>query len=238
MGAGAAGLTLALLLAQQNVPVLVLDEADGLDDQPRATHYNYPALHEMRRAGFLDDVTSHPQAFTPNGLTWRRSDGSALAKMDMLPLPAEYQQICLPLNYLTPIILRHLERQPSAEVRWGHHVMSGSVGQDADSAWVKVRSASGEQILKGDYVVGCDGGSSIVRKSLFPGRASFAGHTWDKQLVASTVSVHHFLSYFILFWELSGSPDPPPPSLPFFFHLDFPVAPPSCDPWPILAYAT
>lgn len=184
-------MTLALLLAKQDIKVVVLEAADKLDDQPRATHYSHPALHELRRAGVLDEVTKHEYAFEPNGLTWRKLDGSPLALLDMHLVPAEYQQVCLPLNHLTPIILKHLERQPSAEIRW-RHLVTGPLGQDDDCAWVTVETPNGVEKMTADYIVGCDGGNSFIRKSLFTKRSDFAGHTWDAQIVASTVSITAF----------------------------------------------
>lgn len=77
------------MLAEQGIHVVVLEAADRLDDQPRATHYSPPALHELERAGVLDDVRGHPNAFIPKGLTWRQLDGSPLATLNMPKIPAE-----------------------------------------------------------------------------------------------------------------------------------------------------
>ena len=42
-----------------------------------------------------------------------------------------------------------------------------------------------KQRMEGDFVLGCDGGGSVVRKGLFG--KSFPGYTWPMQLVAVNV---------------------------------------------------
>lgn len=87
VGAGPAGLILALLLAKQGINVLVLDAAAKLDEQPRATHYAAPATYELGRAGVLQEVID--KGFIPNGVTWRDLDGNPIGAMSVVSLSPE-----------------------------------------------------------------------------------------------------------------------------------------------------
>lgn len=77
MGAGPAGQLLGLLLARQNIPVTIVEQASKLDDRPRATHYGPPAMKILNRAGVGDDLRA--KGFVPDGVVWRRLDGSVIA---------------------------------------------------------------------------------------------------------------------------------------------------------------
>ncbi|CAK7238122.1 hypothetical protein SEUCBS140593_010348 [Sporothrix eucalyptigena] len=184
VGAGPSGLLLALLLGQKGIPVQIVEMAQGPDEQPRATHYAAPACHELRRAGLLDEI--HSLGFVPNGVSWRKLDTTYLAGLDnTVPDNKDDSIVCLPLHKLAHVILRALDQQSSVHISWGHRVLG--VGQDDNgaSAWVDVDSPEGKKRLTTQYVVGCDGANSQVRKSLF-GR-SFPGFTWDEQIVATNV---------------------------------------------------
>ncbi|KAL5315893.1 hypothetical protein ACEPPN_016767 [Leptodophora sp. 'Broadleaf-Isolate-01'] len=183
VGSGPAGLVLALLLAKQGINVVILEAAENLDENPRATHYSFPATYELERAGVLQEVIS--EGFLPDGVSWRDIDGLALASISTKHLSTEKKIVCLPLNHLTRILMEHLAKQPTAEVKWSHKVLP-TIGQDQSSAWVMVETPNGTVKISADYVVGCDGANSQIRKSLF-GDSEFPGRTWDEQIVATNV---------------------------------------------------
>lgn len=184
VGAGPAGLVLALLLGQKKIPVRVVEMAHELDSRPRATHYSAPANHELRRAGLMDEILQ--KGFIPGDVAWRKLDGTYLAGMNNLAGNKDDSMACLPLDQLGQIVLRELLKQPTVQLSWGHKVVG--VGQDDDGAWVDIEVQPDAQTLqlKAQYVVGCDGANSQVRKSLFG--KSFPGFTWDEQIVATNVS--------------------------------------------------
>lgn len=186
MGAGPAGLLLALLLAKKGISVTILDAAADLDKQPRATHYGPPAVAELRRAGVIDDVRS--EGFIPRKVCWRKFDATYLTGIDGDHLGDHPDRMTmLPLNKLGRILYKHLLAQSTAEVLFNHKVVSQ--GQDAEKAWVEVDLAGGEKkTYEADYIIGCDGANSQVRRSLF-GDLAFPGKTWDEQLVATNVSI-------------------------------------------------
>lgn len=81
--------------------------------------------------------------------------------------------------------MEHVQRQPQISVHFSHKVITA--GQDVKKAWVEVNSGAGTgpKRIEGDYVIGCDGAGSSVRKSLYG--EDFPGYTWQKQLVATNV---------------------------------------------------
>jgi len=71
------------------------------------------------------------------------------------------------------------------EVKFEHRVVE--VGQDDGKAWADVEVGEGKEKVRfeADYVVGCDGATSAVRRSLF-GR-EWPGQTFDCQFIVQNV---------------------------------------------------
>lgn len=184
VGAGPAGLILGLLFAKQGIYVDLLDTGATLNKQPRAAHYASPAAYELDRAGILDDVTA--RGINHKKMVWRKIDTEVVATMPLDRMPKErkrHSMVVLPLGQLGEILYEHLQRQPTARVRWSHRVTK--VGQDVDKAWVDAETGDGKKRFEADYVLGCDGASSTVRRELFgPG---YPGETLNAQLVATNV---------------------------------------------------
>jgi 2-polyprenyl-6-methoxyphenol hydroxylase-like FAD-dependent oxidoreductase len=165
--------------------VQVLEATETLDAQPRATHYAPPAVYELRRAGVLDEVRA--AGFVPGGVCWRKLDGTFLGGFDTTVFPTDYpdKMVCLPLDRLGKILEQHLSKQSTAEILYGHKVVK--LEEEDDKATVVVEKTDGKKIkLSADFVVGCDGANSQVRRALF-GDRGFPGTTWDKQIVATNV---------------------------------------------------
>ena len=171
------------MLAKKGISVLTLDAAKELDNQPRATHYGPPAVHELTRAGVIDEVRK--QGFTPRTVCWRKLDGTFLAGLDGSVLDGRPDRmVCLPLHKLGKILYENLNQQATSSVKWQHKVTG--IGQDQEKAWVIVDTPEGEKQLDADYIVGCDGANSQIRRSLF-GDLNFPGFTWKEQIVATNV---------------------------------------------------
>lgn len=138
--------------------------------------YSPASQFEFKRAGIYDDVVE--RALVPNGVAFRDLEGRKLFGMPGAG------QLALLQSELTSIVSRHLAKEKDAVVLWSHTVTG--LGQDESGAWVDVETPDGKQQLRAQYIVGCDGGSSAVRRGLF-GKDAMPGFTWDQQLVASDV---------------------------------------------------
>lgn len=184
VGAGPSGLLLALLLSKHGIPVRILEAEDHLDQQPRAAHYGPPAIPDLIRAGILEKVRR--RGMTLSTFVWRRFEDhglitgfnvDALSDVDGQDL----RTTCLVLQELDRLMLDEFLQKHNGTISWEHRVVG--LGQDESRAWVDVETPQGRRRIEADYIVGCDGANSAVRKGLFG--EEFPGWTWDAQIVAT-----------------------------------------------------
>ncbi|KAF2099878.1 FAD/NAD(P)-binding domain-containing protein [Rhizodiscina lignyota] len=186
VGAGPSGLLLALMLARAGISVELLEMTTELDKNPRASHYAAPACYELQRAGVLEEVRR--LGFLPNSVSWRKLDenktrltGIRNADMDA---DDPLRMVCLTLDRLGKILQEHVKAQPNAKISYNYKVTG--LGQDESQAWVDAAAPEGPKRMTADYIIGCDGANSQIRRGLF-GDFNFPGRTWDEQIVATNV---------------------------------------------------
>jgi 2-polyprenyl-6-methoxyphenol hydroxylase-like FAD-dependent oxidoreductase len=197
-GAGPSGLLLALLLSQANIPSLVLEAYPFLDTRLRATQYGVPATRIFRRAGVLSDIRERSISSFPS-ICWRRVvDGKKLVSIDMRCVADhEDRMTILQLGEIIQILYKHCQERGKGliDIRFRHRVIGA--GQDPEKAWVdaEVYEGGGDgevewnkeiKRFEADYVVGCDGATSAVRRALF-GR-EWPGRTFDYRFIVQNVS--------------------------------------------------
>lgn len=174
----------------------VLDAAAHLDQQPRAAHYGTPAIPEFIRAGIVEQIRE--RGLVLDTMCWRQpadagadGEGEAHAYIAGFDAGAVLRDVgghdlrthCLVLQDLDQLMLDEAVRL-GAVVEWEHKVVG--VGQDERAAWAEVElKDGGRKRVEGDYVVGCDGANSAVRRALFGDE--FPGWTWDAQIIATNV---------------------------------------------------
>lgn len=189
VGAGPSGLLLALLLAQRNIPSIVLEGYDYLDTRLKATQYGVPATRVFRRAGILEDIRAASIGSFPT-IKWRRvSDKKVLTGIDMSCVKDHPDRMTiLQLGEIIKIMYKHcLERGKGLiEIKFQHRVTN--VSQNEEKAWADVEVGEEKKNVRfeADYIIGCDGATSAVRRSLF-GR-EWPGQTFDCQFIVQNVS--------------------------------------------------
>jgi 2-polyprenyl-6-methoxyphenol hydroxylase-like FAD-dependent oxidoreductase len=151
--------------------------------------YGPPAIPDLKRAGIIDEVRR--KGLVLNTMCWRNFDEtlSYMTGIDAIVLADvdgnDWRLTSLALQELDQLMLDMFLEKYNGQISWKHRVVS--VHQDAEKAWVQVETPDGPTTFEADYVVGCDGAGSTVRKSLFG--KDFPGFTWDSQVVATNVSL-------------------------------------------------
>lgn len=174
-----------MALAQAGIEVTLIDRENTIDTRPRAVHLTAPGIQIFKRAGVLEDVRL--AGFLPKDWTYRKLDGTPIVTIEDIAVSKSPEAtIVLPIGMLCGILLSHAESSSKISLKWKHRVVN--VGQDEHSAWAIIMDQDGiEKRISGDFLCGCDGGTSQVRKSLL-GEKNFPGKTWDVQFVATDVS--------------------------------------------------
>jgi len=186
VGAGPSGLLLSIMLAKEGIAVQLVEASHELDKNPRAAHYAPSAVYEMARAGVIELVNS--RGFHPDAVAWRSWNGTFLGGMGMGKSMGrgdpKYPMVVLPLDQLDELLLAHLLELPNVEVFWRHKVVGIEHGEN--EARIKVETPGGSTSMAADFVLGCDGANSQIRRSLF-GDLNYPGETLEQQIVATNV---------------------------------------------------
>jgi 3-(3-hydroxy-phenyl)propionate hydroxylase len=182
-GGGPVGLLCAWLLGRKGIPVRLFDENDSPQADPRAAT-THPATLDLLSDDGLSDDMARVGLVAPIFQFWDRPTDSLVAEFDhaILKNDTKHPFVVQCEQFKTAkLLLQRLEKIPNAEIMYGHAVVG--VSQDADSASLTVQGPDGVTTHKGAYVIGADGGRSVVRKQC---GIAFDGFTWPERFIVFT----------------------------------------------------
>ncbi|MGW6714065.1 FAD-dependent monooxygenase [Streptomyces globisporus] len=161
VGAGPAGLVLAGELRLAGVEVLVIERLVERTGESRGLGFTARTLEVFDQRGLLSRFgeieTSTQGHFGGIPLDFSLLEGTGKAAKTVPQSVTEEK-------------LEEWATELGAVIRRGHELLS--LDQDDDGVAVEVRGPDGVHTLRADYLVGCDGGRSAVRKAAgfdFPG---------------------------------------------------------------------
>ncbi len=170
IGAGPVGLCLSLALAQQGIPVCLIEalgDHNFLEQVPRAGT-NHPATLELfARIGLYDKL--EPRGIiAPLFHYWDRHEGKLVAEFDHAHLKNDtrfpYVLQCERIKIVEEA-LKLVKAHPGIELRLSSEFTAFS--QTADGVTAQVTNPAGEsEAIAGSYLVSAEGARSIVRKDL------------------------------------------------------------------------
>lgn len=173
VGGGPVGTALAVDLGLRGISCHLVESRTGLSRIPRGQNLTHRTLEHFYRWGIVDRLRAArvmPRGYPIGEITaydslmgdyWHAPAGREVVRdyffqdNDRMP---QYQMEAVLRNKLADL--------PTVECVLG--TTASAIEQDADAARVILAGAGGmpEDILEAEYVVGCDGGHSIVRKQL------------------------------------------------------------------------
>lgn len=182
-GAGPVGLISALVLGTAGIRVTIVEGASDLNHDLRASTFHPPTLDMLSRYGLTDDLIS--QGLVARYTQQRDRKDGLIAEFDMHTLKDDtnfpFRLQCEQWK-LTHLIKAKLAQMPDVQVLFDTQVTH--VSQTDDVVAVTLKTNGETHQLQTDYLIGADGASSAVRKSL---GIEFEGYTYPERfLVIST----------------------------------------------------
>jgi 3-(3-hydroxy-phenyl)propionate hydroxylase len=180
-GAGPVGMITGLLLAQQGIPVKLFDSLAEIPADHRAATLQPPTLHMLEESGITASLL--PRGIKSPLFQFRdRLSGEVVTEFDFgllrdeTPHPFALQ---IEQHKTVGAAYEIAKKLDTFEVHRPYDVIA--VGQDADGVEITVRAPDGsEEKHRGPYLIGCDGGRSIARKSQ---NIDFPGFTWEERFI-------------------------------------------------------
>jgi 2-polyprenyl-6-methoxyphenol hydroxylase-like FAD-dependent oxidoreductase len=180
VGAGPVGLTLALDLGQRGVRCVLIERNETSIQLPKMERCNARTMEIYRRLGIAEKVRDAglPRSAPMDVFLATSMADPALARLACPSVAEAKAEIAAhndgwPLEpyqlisqyTLEPLLRSLVETLPSVTVRFGCEMASFS--QDGASVTAHVQTSNGpDETIRTSYLVGCDGGSSTVRKQL------------------------------------------------------------------------
>lgn len=182
VGAGPVGLTVALDLAAQGVPVVVLDEEDTVSVGSRAVCYAKRALEVWDRLGCAAPLMAR-------GVRWQIGKvfhrDRLVYRFDLLPEEGHKFPAFINLQqyHLEEALVRRALESERVELLFRHKVVG--VEAAADHVALSVETPDGPYRMECDWLVAADGCKSFVRRAL---GLEFRGQVFnDRFLIADVV---------------------------------------------------
>ena len=191
-GAGPVGCSVAMYLARNDIPVIVLEAEDTIPIDLRASTWHPPTLDMMDDLGLVDGLIK--QGLIVNDYQHRDRRTNKVAKFEMSLLDGEtkhpYRLQCEQYK-MTGLTIEELRKFPHAEVRFGTRV-KGFRETDGGVKVLVQSKEGGEELISGSYLVGTDGANSVVRQA---SAVRFKGMTYPELFLVASTS-YRFENYF------------------------------------------
>ncbi|HDR9699526.1 TPA: FAD-dependent oxidoreductase, partial [Burkholderia aenigmatica] len=160
VGAGPVGLAAAIDLAQQGVPVVLLDDDDTLSTGSRAICFAKRTLEIFDRLGC-------GERFVDKGVSWHVGkvflQDEQLYAFDLLPEEGHARPAFINLQqyYVEGYLADRAFELPNIDIRWKHKVTG--IDQSSEHAVLTIETPEGVATLRAQYVIAADGSRSPMR---------------------------------------------------------------------------
>ncbi|MFC7517409.1 FAD-dependent oxidoreductase [Herbaspirillum sp. GCM10030257] len=161
VGAGPVGLSAAIDLAQQGIPVVVLDDDCVLSKGSRAICFAKRTLEIFDRLGCGDRMVSKGVSWNVGKVFYR---DEMVYSFDLLPETGHRRPAFVNLQqyYVEGYLLERAQELSNLDLRWKNKVVG--VSQNGPRVELMIETPDGQYRLDCDYLIAADGSRSTVRK--------------------------------------------------------------------------
>jgi 2-polyprenyl-6-methoxyphenol hydroxylase-like FAD-dependent oxidoreductase len=173
VGGGPAGLAVAAELGWQGIRCLLIEQGDGVVKTPKMNEVNTRSMEFCRRWGIAEQVLD-----TPFPLSWPKDvvfmttlGGYELGRVKRPPRQVrasehspEYTQTCSQ-HWFDPILQRFARSFPHVTLRYRCRFESYEETETGIVATVTDAATGTRETIAAQYLVGCDGAGSAVRRA-------------------------------------------------------------------------
>lgn len=183
VGAGPVGLMIANYLGQCGVNVTLVEKLDSLIDYPRAIGLDDESLRTFQAVGLADSVLPHTTPW--HAMRFLTPKGRCFA--DIQPQTDEFgwsrrNAFIQPLA--DRVLFEGLQRYDNVKVLFSRELESFE--QSDSTVVLNLKDQNGRsECLHARYLIGCDGGNSLVRRNL---NISFEGKTAPNQWIVVDIA--------------------------------------------------
>jgi 3-(3-hydroxy-phenyl)propionate hydroxylase len=203
-GGGPVGLLCALLLGRQGLSVRLFDVNESPQADPRAAT-THPATLDLLDDDGLATEMARAGLVAPIFQFWDRPSGEKIAEFDHAVLKDDTRHpfvVQCEQFKTSKLILDRLRKLPNVEVLFSHEVID--VAETEHWISVDVRGPHGVKTHSGAYLIGADGGRSVVRKQ---SGIAFDGFTWPERFIVLTTPFDFEASRGLCYRNYFADPD-------------------------------
>ena len=180
VGGGPVGLTLAIDLGKRGIRAMLIEQKDAPAFLPKMERCNARTMEIYRRLGIVERIraaglgpdvpmdvfivlsltetplVAHHYPSVNEAREEIKATNDGTQALEPYQLISQYT--------LEPLLKQVAEEIPNVAVRFGHELVE--FRQDAQGVTATIRSKGKSETVRAEYLVGCDGGASTVRKQL------------------------------------------------------------------------
>lgn len=183
-GAGPVGIVTALGLCRAGIPVTILESEDTVCKELRAAYYHVPSVDILEDIGMLDKLMEGGTRDT--SLRFTDAGLGRSVDIDLGVLSRNFRNpyaVSAGQDWFATAGYEVLKSKGyDCEVKFGHQVVSATQGDDGVT--LEVGTDDGRKFIQTEWLIGCDGGRSQIRRSQ---DIQLEGFTWpDRFLLIET----------------------------------------------------
>ncbi|RDV15977.1 hypothetical protein DXT99_06275 [Pontibacter diazotrophicus] len=198
-GAGPTGLTLANLLTRMDIPFLVIDKNAHPSRESKAFAVQARSLEIFDQLGIAEKAVDLGSIKLMLSFLSKGKKAVTFNLEGLVPNETPFPYLLILAQNKTEQLMAEALSKHNQEVLWEHELTQLEEQKDGVNAYIRAPSGE-EKKLRFNYVIGCDGAGSTVRRE---GGFSFEGKTFSPTFYLSDSEIDWQLSHDSIYFSFA-----------------------------------